>query len=77
MEEITGHGAAPVTEEDLERGKARLAQEGPSSTVDLFKRELHTYVDMIELREGGSLYIPSQLLKFDSFLKEFFEVESK
>jgi hypothetical protein len=73
--ELPGHGAAPLTEDDLERGKSRLTEGGPSSTVDRFKRALHTYVDLIELKEGGKLFIPHQILKLDTFLKTFFEVK--
>lgn len=74
--ELSGYDAAPLTKDDLERGKKNLTESGPSSTVDRFKRELHTYVDLIELREGGKLFIPNQLFKFDTFLKKFFEVKS-
>lgn len=73
--ELPGFGAAPVTTDDLKRGKETLVESGPSATVDRFKRELHTYVDLIGLREGGKLFIPNQLLKLETFLKNFFEVK--
>jgi len=76
MELVPSANASGVTEGDVQRGRDRLkgSDNSPSSVVDRFKRDLHTSVDLIELRSGGKLYIPEQLLKLDTFLKNFFEV---
>lgn len=73
--ELPGFGAAPVTNVDLKRGDEALSGAGPSAIVDRFKRELHTYVDLIDLRESGKLFIPQQILKLETFLQRFFEVK--
>ncbi len=74
MVEIKGHGASEVTSADVEKGKKVKSPSGPSKAVDRLKREFHVLVDTIEMREGGVLHIPSQLLKPDSFIKQFFEI---
>ena len=76
MKELPSMEAAPVTEEDVKKGKRIFDPKAPSVRLDKFKRELHTYVDMVEFREGGKLYIPDQLLRFDNFLKTYFEVQA-
>lgn len=76
MHEIRGIDASPVTEEDVARGKETFLKDGkPLGVVDRFKRELHTYVDLIEIKDGGRLSVPSQLMKFESFLRQFFDVK--
>lgn len=76
LKEIKGIDAAPITEEDLTRGKKTFLKGGtPLNAVDRFKRDLHTYVDLIEIKEGGRLVVPHQLMKFEVFLREFFDVK--
>jgi len=75
MVEVVGHKAAPITQDDIIKGKSKLDQGGPSTAIDRLKRQAHTYIDLIELRKGGKLYIPQQLLNFATFLKQFFEVK--
>ena len=77
MVELIGHDAAKITKEDVTKGKTELAKGGPSTVVDRLKREAHTYVDTIKLRDAGKLFVPEELLNFKTFLKQFFEVKDK
>jgi hypothetical protein len=63
------------TEEDMAKFKRTL--QGGLKPVDQLKKNLSMYVAMIELREGGVLYIPSQLMDLESYLKKFFDVQEK
>ena len=77
MREIKGVGAAPITEEDVERGKKRFVEkqgQGPLNAVDRLKRDLHVYVDLIEVKDGR-LIVPQQLMKLEVFIRQFFEVK--
>jgi len=76
LREIRGIDASPITEDDVARGKKTFVKSGePLSAVDRLKRALHTYVDLIEIKEGGRLSVPQQLMKFEVFLHEFFDVK--
>lgn len=77
MREIKGIGAAPITEEDVARGKKRFVEgKGPISAVDRLKRDLHVYVDLIEVKDGR-LIVPQQLMKMEVFIRQFFEVKAE
>ena len=74
MVEIAGVDAKTISAEDADHYKRVVSSTDHPSVVRL-KRDLHNYVDAIELRDGGKLHIPSKLLKLSTFIKEYFNVK--
>ena len=74
MVEIKGVDAKVITADDADRLK-RNPPEGDHPAVLQLRRDLHAYVDAIELRSGGKLHIPKKLLNLPTFLKEYFDVK--
>jgi hypothetical protein len=75
MTEITGIDAQMITASDAEALKRNSSGGVDHPAIIKFRRDLHNYVDAIELRDGGKLHIPRNLLNLSTYLKEFFNVK--
>jgi hypothetical protein len=73
MQPINIESKLQFTEQDMEKFK-RTLQKG-TKPLDQLKKNLLMYVGMIELRDGGVLDVPSQLLHLDAYIKKFFDVQ--
>ena len=75
MLEIKGIDARTITAGDADRLRRDIEGGVDHPALIELRRDLHNYVDAIELRAGGKLHIPSNLLKLNTFVKEFFNVK--
>jgi hypothetical protein len=73
MSEIKGVDAKSIHDTDVE--KLKPAEIGEIPAILRLKRDLHTYVDAIEMQPGNKLHIPKNLLHLSTFLKEFFDLK--
>jgi hypothetical protein len=73
MQPVSVANKPHFTEDDMEKFKKSL--QGGTKPVDQLKKNLAMYVSMIELREGGVLFVPNQLLNLNAYIAKFFDVQ--
>jgi hypothetical protein len=65
------------TKEDVEKAQEALSDPDPQGvkTVAQFKEQLKAYVGQIGFKREGVLFIPEPLLKLESYVQKFFDVQ--
>jgi hypothetical protein len=57
---------------DAEILKASLGEDDRKKKVALLRDKMHKYVDQIDFKPNGALFVPSRLLHFEEYLKNYF-----